>query len=154
MDYDKYKNKGLCGLSNLGNTCYINSAIQCISNTLPLTEYFLFNNYAEDYDTSKTEHHLVKEWKRLIDGIWTNKNCIITPRSFHKIVLVLSQHLGYHVHFGNFRQNDVQEFILFMVNTLHEALCSKVIVKVTALGMLLIGLIGFIISTLAILAGI
>ena len=33
--------RGVCGLSNLGNTCFMNSALQCMSNTEPLTSYFL-----------------------------------------------------------------------------------------------------------------
>ena len=131
MDYTKFKDKGLCGLSNLGNTCYMNSAIQCISHTLLLSEYFLGNKYLEDYNTSKIEHNIVREWKRLVDGLWTNDRCIITPTSFHRIVLILSRKLGYNVKFGNFTQNDVQEFLLFMINTLHEALCSKIIVKIS-----------------------
>ena len=130
MSDDLFKGKGLSGLLNLGNTCYLNSAVQCLSNTLILTKYFLNDKYLEDINETKIESKLVFQWRRLIEHIW-NMNQMIKPASFNKIVYYLSTKLGYSVTFGLSRQNDVQEFLLFIINTLHEGLSSEVIIKIS-----------------------
>lgn len=45
-------NPGLAGLNNLGNTCFMNSALQCLSNTVQLTNYFLSNEYLGDVNAT------------------------------------------------------------------------------------------------------
>jgi ubiquitin carboxyl-terminal hydrolase 4/11/15 len=43
--------RGLTGLQNLGNTCFMNSALQCLSNTYELTSYFLTNEFEKDINS-------------------------------------------------------------------------------------------------------
>jgi ubiquitin carboxyl-terminal hydrolase 4/11/15 len=45
---------GLCGGSNLGNTCFMNSSIACLSNCTELTYYFLSGDYKNDINYENT----------------------------------------------------------------------------------------------------
>jgi ubiquitin C-terminal hydrolase len=131
--YDKlqdneFRHKGLSGMSNLGNTCYMNTAIQCLSNSLLLTNYFLKNKYLEDINTEVPEHHLVLEWKRLLGGIWQS-NCTIAPHSFNHIVNILAMKNGFMFTPG--QHHDLQEFLVFFIDTMHKALSQEVIITIS-----------------------
>lgn len=124
-----FQDKGMSGLSNLGNTCFMNTAIQCLSNTIELSYYFLSDKYKEDINEEKIESKLVIEWKRLVKGIWEN-NCTIAPYSFHKTIQLLSLKLERNI-FNGLSQNDVQEFLEFVIDSMHTGLSREVEISIT-----------------------
>ena len=80
---------GLTGSQNFGNTCYINSAIACLSNSIELTNYFLTKQYKNEINT-KNKHglkgKLVNEWYNLLHEYWEENNDEYLPYDFRIIM--------------------------------------------------------------------
>ena len=128
-DYNLFYKKGLCGLTNLGNTCFMNSIIQCLSSNTEFIKLFLTNNYKEDLNTRIPDYKLLEQWILLVRGLY-NKNAIVTPTSFHRCIQHLSIEKGNHT-FSGFMQNDSQEFLQFLIEALHNSMSKKVIMNIT-----------------------
>ena len=123
MNSTKYSDRGLSGLANLGNTCFLNSAIQVLSHTYELNDFLESKTYKTKLN-NKHESALLLEWDELRELLWT-KNCVIAPNKFVKTVQKLAQIKGLDMLSG-FNQNDLPEFLIFVIDCFHKALARKV----------------------------
>ena len=82
-------NMGRCGLSNLGNTCFMNSALQCLSNTTELTKYFIYglcNNEINYKNNLGTQGRLVSAYAQLMSEMWIDSDPITAPWDVKKSI--------------------------------------------------------------------
>ena len=120
--------KGLSGLQNLGNTCFLNSAMQCFSHTYELNQLLDSTDIVQKIN-NKTESVLLKEWNELRKLLWS-KNCIITPGGFVHNIQQVAIKLD-NDNFAGWAQNDLPEFIYFMMNGFHTALSREVDIHIS-----------------------
>lgn len=120
---DKYKNKGLSGLSNLGNTCFVNSCMQVLSHTYELNE-FLNNEHFKKKLKNKPDSALLLEWDNLRQLLWSN-NCIVSPGKFIKTIQKLAEIKDMEL-FTGYSQNDLPEFLLFVIDCFHNSLSREI----------------------------
>ncbi|EEB09041.1 ubiquitin carboxy terminal hydrolase Ubp1 [Schizosaccharomyces japonicus yFS275] len=111
---------GIGGLYNLGNTCYMNSAIQCMFHTRELTGYFITNEYEKDVNYTNPlgmNGKVALSYASLVKQMNQQKpGSAIAPSSFKRIIG------EFNTSFLGFSQQDSQEFIAFFLDGLHEDL--------------------------------
>ncbi|XP_069835568.1 ubiquitin carboxyl-terminal hydrolase 33 [Dendropsophus ebraccatus] len=115
---DELKTRGLTGLKNIGNTCYMNAALQALSNCPPLTHFFLDCGGLARTDKKPA---LCKSYQKLMSEIW-HKNrpgSVIPTNLFQGIKTVNPTFRGY-------SQQDAQEFLRCLMDILHEELKEQV----------------------------
>lgn len=116
LDEKKYTTKGLSGLINLGNKCFLNSIIQCLSNTLKLSDYFLSNDVKKDI--KKNGVNFTTTYIKLLTNIWEN-NQVIKPKSF---IDYCSKEFS---NYNKSEQEDSFECLLYILDYLHKDISYK-----------------------------
>lgn len=125
----RFAGRGVVGLRNVGNTCFLNSALQCLSACWPLVSWALRGSELQELNTDNvlgTGGVLARELGHTLRMLWTHedvgKTGGIAPDG-------LKAALGrFQSQFRGFRQHDAHELLSFLLDGLHED-CNRVLDK-------------------------
>ena len=126
--FNKYKDKGLTGLANVGNSCYLNSCMQILSHTYELNDFLEKGDYKKRLN-KKPDSIILLEWDKLRELMWSN-NCTVAPNGFVNVIKKIAKIKDRDL-FTGYSQNDIQEFLLFIIDCFHNALAREVDMNIT-----------------------
>lgn len=109
----------LTGLRNLGNTCYMNSILQCLCNTVAMADYFNKNIYQDDINRANILGHkgeVAEEFSVIMKALWSGQYKMISPQDFKGTICKINNR------FSSYEHQDSQELLLFLMDGLHEDL--------------------------------
>lgn len=99
------------GLWNLGNTCYFNTAIQCLAHVPPLTKHFF------DADLTACSCDITKEYQKVVKQLFIKgKTDPVSPSDLFGAFRVKFPE------FGDGRQHDAQEVVLILIDVFERSL--------------------------------
>ena len=112
--------RGLQGLTNLGNTCFMNSSLQCLSNSEALTRFFLTETWKGDLNRDNPlgmQGNLAEEFSKVLEDLWAEpRSYSVCPRDFKRTIGRFAPQ------FTGYSQHDSQELLAFLLDGLHEDL--------------------------------
>jgi len=114
-----YQAGNLCGLKNLGGTCYMNSILQSLSFTSLLTNYFFSYEYTKDISIKNeliSKGIVANEYLNLLYLLCCGKYSVLTPAPFKQIIGHIQN-----VYLRD-QQQDAHEFLIFLLDYLHKEL--------------------------------
>ena len=117
------KNKGYTGLTNLGNTCFLNSCMQALNHTYELNEVLSSESYHTNLKTIP-ESIILTEWNELHKIMW-KQNGVVSPNRFVYFVQQIAKKKKRDL-FTGYAQNDLPEFLLFIIECMHNSISRSV----------------------------